>query len=295
MFNKILLCSDGSDCAMQAARGAARIAKACKAELVVLNVLDLLSSAIFYVAPEVAPPIDVTIRYAEEAQQATLDATGQVLTEEGAHFRCRKDSGHPVDTILCIAEAEHADLIVMGSRGLSGWQALLLGSNSEAVVHHAHCPVLIVRGAPAQFQHILLPSDASACAGGATRVGFELAEKLQADLTVLNVFEPAGRFAFVETPDPNPVRATEEDLAAEQSLTQVEESCRAIAREVDVPYDVHQVRGHAGEKIVERAASEKVDLIVMGSRGLGGFKRRFLGSVSDAVLHHAHCSVLIVR
>jgi len=295
MLDKLVLCTDGSDCALQAARVAANVAKAFDAEVIVLNVLDLLASAIFYVAPETAPPTDITMEYAEEAQQAAIDATSKVLAEAGVRFRPHKESGHPVDMILCVAEAQRADLIVLGSRGLSGWQALLLGSNSAAVAHHAHCPVLIVRGEQAQFKRIVLASDASACAGRAARVAFELAAQLQASLTVLNVFQPPSRFAFVETPDPNPVKAAAEDLAAEQSLKQVEEACRSIAQEFPVAYTLHQERGHAGEKVVECAENGLTDLIVMGSRGLGGFRRVLLGSVSTSVLHHAHCSVLITR
>jgi len=243
----------------------------------------------------VAPPTDITMQYAEEAQQAALDAASKTLTEAGARFRCRKDCGHPVDMILSVAEAEQVDLIVMGSRGLSGWQALLLGSNSAAVVHHAHCPVLIVRGDQAQFHRILIPSDGSEGAGHAARVAFELAARLQASLTVLNVFQPTGRFAFVEKRNPNQVKAREEELAAEQNLKQVKASCGTFAKEVTVPYTVCQKWGHAGETIVEYAQNDKTDLIVVGSRGLGGFKRHFLGSVSDAVLRHAPCSVLVVR
>src|SRR5579862_3835144 len=111
MFNKILLCSDGSHGSLQAARVAGKLAKAPGAEILALNVLDLLNSAVFFLAPEVAPPLDITMKDAEEAQQCALDATGKALAEEGACFQMRKESGHPVDGIRCVAESEKVDLI----------------------------------------------------------------------------------------------------------------------------------------------------------------------------------------
>ena len=57
----------------------------------------------------------------------------------------RKETGHPADVILCVGEEESCDLIVLGSRGLGEVKRFLLGSVSDAVAHHAYCPVLIVR------------------------------------------------------------------------------------------------------------------------------------------------------
>jgi nucleotide-binding universal stress UspA family protein len=57
----------------------------------------------------------------------------------------RLSEGHPADKIIELAEAEHCDLIVMGSRGLGGLKEMFLGSVSDKVADHASCPVLIVR------------------------------------------------------------------------------------------------------------------------------------------------------
>jgi len=298
MFNKVILCTDGSEQAMQAAQVTVQFAHRFNVDVTLVNVTDIIAAAAAYPAyyvPEAMGPSQVAIEYAEELQQDVLHETGCLLQKAGVHYRTCAEMGQPVERILEVAEEEKADLILMGSRGMSAWGALLLGSVSEGVLHHAHCPVLVVRGKPAAYQRILLASDASACAHKAAQAAFTLAEKFQASLEVLNVYEPPGLFATALDPDPNPVKAIDEQLAAERVYTAVEASLKQISLTATVPYTLQQERGHPGKTIVERAEKEQADLIVLGSRGLGGFKRLLLGSVSDAVLHHAHCSVLVVR
>ena len=147
MFSKMLMCSDGSEQALEAAAVAAEIARKFNSQLLLLSVYD----------PSVIPAATVGIPdgslqtavsagcYAEEAQSGVEKATGQVLQEAGVTYITRRELGHPVDRIIRVAQDEQADLIVMGSRGLGGFKRLVLGSVSEGVLHHAPCPVLIVR------------------------------------------------------------------------------------------------------------------------------------------------------
>jgi nucleotide-binding universal stress UspA family protein len=287
MFKTILLCSDGSDHARQAAQTAAEMTARYAANLILLNVCDP--------SPATAPFMEMTESYIEETQRTVLKCTSRVLKETGVTFRTRRELGHPVAKIISTAESEKADLIVLGSRGLSPWKALLLGSVSEGVVHHAHCPVLIVRGPQKPFHHILLASDGSAGAQRAAVTAKALAKQFEAALTVLNVYEPPGLFSVVGGMNPNPIKALEEQMEAQQQLTQTQESLREIITEDDLAHIVHQKRGHPAETIVWFAEEYCCDLIVMGSRGLGTFQALLLGSVADKVVRQAHCPVLIVR
>ena len=146
MFTHILLASDGSEHALKAARVAADIATKFGAQLTLLSVFDppVVRSPI--VSPQ-EPPIDTTTltRLAAETQDAVERRTGQVLEECGTPYLCRRETGHPVDMIVRVAKKTQADLIVMGSRGLGGLESFLLGSVSDRVLHHSHCPVLIVK------------------------------------------------------------------------------------------------------------------------------------------------------
>jgi nucleotide-binding universal stress UspA family protein len=145
MFSKILLASDGSDCAMKAAQAAAVLAKQFQASLTVIYVYTIPVMP----SPMIALPggIDSAVfsQYADEVQDAVARRTGRVLEEAGVEYTLRHEVGHPAEVIVRVAEAEGYDLIVLGSRGLSEIKSFFMGSVSDRVCHHAHCPVLIVK------------------------------------------------------------------------------------------------------------------------------------------------------
>jgi nucleotide-binding universal stress UspA family protein len=146
MFQHILLASDGSDNALRAAHAAAEIAKKFDARVTLLTVFNPpVMAPPFLGGPEPMIDAEVLTQQAEEIQEAVERRTGQALEQHGVVYEARREVGHPVDHIVGVAEKEHVDLIVMGSRGLGGLQSFLLGSVSDRVLHHAHCPVLIVR------------------------------------------------------------------------------------------------------------------------------------------------------
>jgi len=146
MFTHILVASDGSEYALKAARVAAEMAKRFDAQVTLLSVFDppigqmaLVDTDVTVLDPE------VVAHYAEEVQDAVEKNTGRVLDESDVRYTARRETGHPVDVIVGVAARSHVDLIVMGSRGLGGLESFLLGSVSDRVLHHAHCPVLIVK------------------------------------------------------------------------------------------------------------------------------------------------------
>ena len=147
MFTKILVCSDGSESALEATSVAAEIALKFGSQIVLLTVFD----------PSIIPAttmgipggsLETTVSagsYAEERQDEAGRETISVLRKAGVGYTTPRELGHPVDRIISTAVDESVDLIVMGSRGLGGFDRLLLGSISDGVLHHAHCPVLVVR------------------------------------------------------------------------------------------------------------------------------------------------------
>lgn len=146
MFQHILLASDGSDNAIRAADTAAQIASKFGARVTILTVFNPpVMAPPFLGGPEPIIDAEVLTQQAEEIQEAVERRTGAILETQKVPYECRREVGHPVDHIVSVAEQENADLIVMGSRGLGGLQSFLLGSVSDRVLHHAHCPVLIVR------------------------------------------------------------------------------------------------------------------------------------------------------
>lgn len=138
------------------------------------------------------------------------------------------------------------------------------------------------------IRRILLATDLSPASEGAALQALDLAHDLGADLLIVSVIDPGslrlpgGRFgARVDQ-----VRNSRE-TAAQELVT------RGRAAGVRVNFLIWE--GEPAESIVDAARSEQVDLVVVGSHGRGSVGRFFIGSVSDHVVRHAHCPVLVVR
>jgi len=142
---KILLAADGSEEATLAARTATDIAEKTGSELHVV----LVGLSVSYVGMGPVEIADISAPSQEElteeaqrlldAQSKQIEAAGGIVTQ--AHLRV----GRPDEEIVALAEELGAGLIVIGSRGLGGIRRALMGSVSDSVVRHAHCPVLVVR------------------------------------------------------------------------------------------------------------------------------------------------------
>jgi nucleotide-binding universal stress UspA family protein len=142
---KILLATDASEEAALAARTATDIADKTDSELHVVLV-GLSAAYVGMGPPEIADIPAPRQQELNEETQRLLDAQVEQIKADGgtvaqAHLRI----GRPDEQIVDLAEEISAGLIVMGSRGLGGIRRLLMGSVSDSVVRHAHCPVLIVR------------------------------------------------------------------------------------------------------------------------------------------------------
>jgi nucleotide-binding universal stress UspA family protein len=142
---KILLATDGSEEAGLAARTAGDIAEKTTSELHVVHVAHLLpmSSEASYMASRLYREAYEGLK--QEAQELLdeqvrkIEAAGSSVAQ--AHLRI----GEPDEEIVALGDEISAGLIVMGSRGLGGIRRALMGSVSDSVVRHAHCPVLVVR------------------------------------------------------------------------------------------------------------------------------------------------------
>jgi nucleotide-binding universal stress UspA family protein len=196
--------------------------------------------------------------------------------------------GNVVEALL--GQAVTGDCVVLGSRGVGGFAGLALGSVSLAVAGHAEGPVVVVRAGAAAPEHgrIVVGDDGSATAGEAMR--YAVAQARARDAGILAVYawsQPilatyGPQFADLFTD------SFEEDRAAAQ------ERLASWAREYpDVRFDGSQVHAHPVAALADASAS--AELVVVGSRGRGGFTSAVLGSVSHGLLHHAVCPVAVVR
>jgi nucleotide-binding universal stress UspA family protein len=135
---------------------------------------------------------------------------------------------------------------------------------------------------------ILLATDGSKDAELAATTAADLANSTNSELHVATV--AGGRAYNTEVPEEVEDLKQKAQQVVEEQKKKVEEAGGKVA---DTP--VRVVSEHRAQAIVEVAEELGCGLIVMGSRGLGGIRRALMGSVSDTVVRHAHCPVLIVR
>ncbi|SCL32741.1 Nucleotide-binding universal stress protein, UspA family [Micromonospora pallida] len=177
-------------------------------------------------------------------------------------------------------------LLVLGSRGHGGFTGLLAGSTAVSVSTHAHCPVVVVRRdtSAATGRRVVVGVDGSECSLIALGYAVERAEQRAVPLHVVRAWAAAQWRA--QGFDPNEAQAAEQ-TNLEESLRQWRESFP------NVPVTTEVIPGNAASALVE--ASRDAQLVVVGTRGRGGLRGALLGSVSQQVLHHAHCPVAVVR
>ncbi len=139
VFEKILVALDGSKSAYKALEYALKLAKASKASLSVINVVENIT---WTVATTDAIILEEKMA---EFQEIVLRKAKKECAKQGVKAKIISEKGYPADVIVKAAEKEKSDLVVLGNKGLSQIDKLLLGSVSDKVIQHAHCAVLIVK------------------------------------------------------------------------------------------------------------------------------------------------------
>ena len=282
---RILLATDGSEEAELAARIAADLAGKTGSELHVVYVRILPPETLhdpLSFDTDVREEFERRGRARLEELVGRLEASGGAV--EGAHFRV----GSPAAEIVAQAEELGAGLVVLGSRGLGAIRRALIGSVSDSVVRHAPCPVLVVRGEALTFPtRILLATDGSEEAALAASTAAELAKDTDSELHVIHVGQVVPTF----------LAATEEEpgRTAREARRTLDEQVQKIEAGHETQAQAHLRYGGVAEEVVALAEDIEAGLIAMGSRGRGGIRRALMGSVSERVVRHAHCAVMIIR
>ena len=259
---------DGSRSSVKAANWAVAEAGRLGAELRLVLVND--DPARDQYAEDAVRKIAVKCR----AHEPGIDVTGEVTR------------GHPVEELL--RRSATAQLVVVGARGHGGFEDALLGGVSLNVATHASCPVAAVRAdTPNAMGPVVVGVDNSPPSKQALRYAFEAADRLGAKLLVIRAWHEDGLLGI-------PLSPSERDRVqrdVEKALTDQTIELRAAHPEVRTR-DVAQ-RGHPTASLTNAARDAR--LLVVGHRGGGGFDGLLLGSVASGVLHHAPCTVVVVR
>jgi len=284
-LSRICVGVDGSSASQSALRWAAAEAAANNAELVVIHAYDWrVLGARAQIGGAYA---DVARSMATTLMETAVDQARALAPEVNVRGETVLGAAGPT----LVTASETFDLTVLGSRGRGGFASLLLGSVSQHVATHADGPVVVVRGRPdVAIGPIVVGADGSPASEHAVRLAFEEAVARDAGVLAVRIYIPrlAGLGVDISAPVEDPVRRREEEL---RHLADDIAAWREKYPDVSVRSVV--LDGHTAEVLI--GLSSSAQLVVVGTRGHGGFAGLLLGSVSLQLLHHADCPVLIAR
>jgi nucleotide-binding universal stress UspA family protein len=237
------------------------------------------------------------LKEAKEEVQRTLDGYAESLKPTGMQLSTEILLENPRHGIPKAASEWKADLIVMGSHGTGAFLRLLMGSTAQAVLRHAGCSVEIVRegGRKNGGMHVLVPTDGSDCAEAALRAVAARPWPEGTEIRVICVPEVpvlAGAYPYYPPELVLEVAATN-DAHAREAVQKGASILRKAG--LCVMEEVLEPRESPVRAVMGMADLWNADLIVLGSHGRRGFDRYVMGSVSESVALHAHCSVEVVR
>jgi nucleotide-binding universal stress UspA family protein len=200
-------------------------------------------------------------------------------------------TGYPAPRLIELSR--DADTLVLGSRGRGGTRSLLLGSVSLQVSMHAHCPVATVREPPrvhSSRPRVAVGIDGSTQSERAVEYAFAQASARGIDLLAVHTWW----IEFLDSAMAVTLPSAQWERVGQEQWVLLSEALSGW-REKYPDVTVHQQvrRAHPVEALVRE--SEDADLVVVGSRGRGGFTGLMLGSVSHGVLHRAKSPVVVVR
>ncbi len=288
-LRNILCPLDFSEFSARAFDCAQSLARHYQGTLFAFHVVQSVFSAYpTYINPDVVDEVSRGLRtFAADEMRDFLENH----TQPGVRIESQVQEGDITDTILALALARQADLIVMGTHGRHGLDHLLLGSVTEKVLRKSRCPVLAVRaplvppagppGAEVRFARILFCVDFSAHSEAGLGYALSLAQEYQAELTLLHVREDS------------PGAKEMEKICAE-----VDDRLRGPLRSGG-PTGA-QVRTHVGvgkpyAEIVRYAREIAADLIILGVRGRNVLDLALFGSTTHRVIQQSSCPVLTVH
>jgi len=268
-WEKLLVCTDGSEESQGAVSQALALGRVCGSRVYVLQVLEIIPE-FEAVAPELRGRLEEEIR----GQMKGVEARAQ---EAGVVMEARVRHGISVHgTILQEVDEIQPRLILMGRYGRAGLARLLMGSVTARVIGFSPVDVLVVpRGATVAFGKILVASDGSPCSTVAFQEAVAMAQRAGSQLLGVCAAREEGEF-----------------LEAQQIVHQMVEAANreGVALQGSVP-----AGQQPDDAIVQTAMRNNVDLIVLGSHGRTGLKRLLMGSVTERVIGASPVPVLVVK
>ncbi|MCM2369858.1 universal stress protein [Aporhodopirellula aestuarii] len=280
-MKSILLATDGSSVANDAARFLAHLPHDEKIELTVVTALYVPGTQKTYVVGDWYK--SCLARERERAAHA-FASVEEMFSGANVQLKHIVREGQPAETIVAVAREIKPELVVVGATGHSGIARVLLGSTSDYVATHAPCSVLVIRptGAVEGIHplRVVIGYEGSGPSRAALEEFAEFDWGPECNVRLVSVVYPA---RFYDAPPPE---VSKEDVVrAAEELHEVAPKAKGCMIESD----------HVGEGLVRFAESHEVDLMVVGETPRTRLGRVLMGSLTRFVLRHAPCSVWITR
>jgi len=299
---KVLLATDGSECAHAAVEFMERFPFRREGEATVLTVIDRDD----FKGREEAQLSDEQRELLREARVLVQRERGELLGAKAERLRragwtvaTEIRDGHPAEEIVDAARERDVDLVVLGCHGLSGIDRIFLGSISDTVLKHAHCSVMVVKSPPTTKAgsvpnlplRLLVAYDGSGAAMKAVRFCASLPYREADQVTLLSVLPLIGLYR-------QDIRLRLSGIWREKRKNAVRELER-VAGDSDwaTPNVSTQLLENSDVRQAILNAVSKLDapLLVLGYKGKGAIEKFLMGSITSGIAHHTPCSILVVR
>ncbi|MBB3205274.1 nucleotide-binding universal stress UspA family protein [Rhodopirellula rubra] len=243
------------------------------------------------------------IEHQEEIARQAISSGERAIRGLDAEVSTHQMMGHIGHCIVERATEENIDLVVVAAKGHSAFERVLLGSVSDYVATHAPCSVLVVRQEipedrgvndeipPASFRRGMIAVDERGVSDAMLNELCRYSWTDQHELTTVTAsvkLEVFREDILASTMEEAARRRTEARRCADAAAARLS-ACGAKATGASVEVE------HVGYGLVQYAEQNSQDIVVVGDSGRGLISRMLLGSTSRYVLHHVHCSVLVVR
>jgi len=270
-MEKLLLASDGSEFSQGAIREAINLAKTCSSKLYVISVAEVPDIREFADTYPVA-----AVDQLETAVRQHLESVKEMAEKEGIVCEIILSRGpEPSKYIVDEASKNNVELIIMGRHGRTGITRIMMGSVTAKVIGDTPCKVMVVpRFSRISLEKILVPTDGSIFSDLASREAVSIAKRVGSSLIALSVYKKDANFEL-----------------AEASVGILKE----LAEREGVKVEALTLKGEPHEVIVDTVEKKQAGFMVIGSHGRSGLERLLMGSVTERVIGHAGCPILVVR
>lgn len=291
-LKRILVATDFSEQSQFAILRAVDIAKAAKAQLLMLHVVQ--EGFFDKVIDEVLPAARVLLLTPKEYAKQLLEEQINKLAPHKLKIEKIILSGeHPATKILSYAKKNKIDLLVMGAHGKYSIHDWFVGTTAEYVVEKTICPVLIIKNKPRHdYRKILIPVDFSLASKNAVEFSAQLLPKR--DLRILHVGDQAYEDLLENDDDIPPGKSNklrkEIFLILRNKIEKFINECNI--KFVKLSYDIKL--GYPGIVILNEAKRLNRDLVIMGTEGHSRFHYLWLGRVASRVLIEIEKDILLV-